>query len=77
MGVAGVHSTTSNDPVARLAQQVADLSAALTELRSIVRRDCLRARGYELEVRALPTPGLYLVNKTGGPGDGTATFIGP
>lgn len=78
MGLRGVHRTGSNDPVERLASSVADLAAEVTRLRSIVRRDCLKARGYQLEYRLLPTPGLYLVNvKDTDPNFNTATFLGP
>lgn len=58
--------------------QVKDLIDGLQELKSIVRRDCMKVRGYDLEYRALPTPGVYLVNKKDGdPNFGVATFIGP
>ena len=78
MGLRGVIQTVSNDPIQRLAATVGAIGQQVTELRSIVRRDCLKARGYELERRQLPTPGLYLVNKIDtDPNFGTATFLGP
>lgn len=66
------------NPFDRMAGQVKDLLEKVGELTSIVRRDCLKIQGYELEYRTLPTPGVYLVNKRDGDANfGTATFIGP
>lgn len=81
MGLRGVLSTVSNDPIQRLAGAVSSLAGEVTRLRSEVRRDCLKARGYELERRAAGgwgPAGLYLVNKIStDPNFGTATFLGP
>lgn len=78
MGVRGLIQTTPQDAFTRMAAQVNSIVRELKELKSIVRRDCLKARGYELEYRQLPTPGLYLVNKRDNdPNFGTATLIGP
>lgn len=78
MGLRGVVKTVTNDPIQRLAAAVTELADELGRVRSIVRRDCLKARGYELEYRTLPTPGLYLVNKRDtDPNFNTATFLGP
>lgn len=78
MGLRGVIKTVSNDPIQRLSNAISELSDDFVRLRSIVRRDCLKARGYELERRELPTPGIYLVNKIStDPNYGTATFLGP
>lgn len=77
MGLRGVIQTVSNDPLERLAGTVREISTGLKELRSIVRRDCLKARGYEVQYRTVPTPGLYLVNvNDSDPNFGTATFLG-
>lgn len=81
MGLRGVIQTMSNDPIQRLAGTVAALGQELGRLRSEVRRDCLKARGYELERRPAGgwgPAGLYLVNKIStDPNFGTATFLGP
>lgn len=78
MGLRGVVKTVTNDPIQRLAGTLAEVADDLHRLRSVVRRDCLKARGYELEYRTLPTPGLYLVNKRDtDPNFNTATFLGP
>lgn len=78
MGVRNIIDATPLDPLARLASTVTKLAAKISRIDSIVQRDCLKARGYELEYRQLPTPGLYLVNKRDGdPNFGTATMIGP
>lgn len=78
MGVRNVIRAIPTDPFERMAMQVKDILEELGNLKSIVRRDCLKLRGYELERRQLPTPGVYLVNKIDGdPNYGAATFIGP
>lgn len=78
MGLRGVIKTVSNDPLERLASTVREIAQELGNLRSIVRRDCLKARGYELQRRELPTPGLYLVNVNDtDPNFGAATLLGP
>jgi len=60
-----------------MADQVRELTAAVGRLNSLVRRDCLKIQGYELEYRTLPTPGVYIVNKRDGdPNFGTATLLG-
>jgi hypothetical protein len=60
-----------------LGRQFSDIKGELERLRSIVRRDCLKVRGYEVQYRTTPTPGVYLVNlRDGDPNYGTATFIG-
>lgn len=81
MGLRGVIQTVSNDPVERLAGSIKALAEEVSRLRSIVRRDCLKARGYELERRPAGgwgPAGLYLVNKIDtDPNFNTATFLGP
>ena len=77
MGLRNVVRAIPTDPFSRMAMQVTDLIEEVQRLRSIVRRDCLKVRGYDLEYRTLPTPGVYLVNKRDGdPNFGTATFLG-
>lgn len=80
MGVRNVLRTEALDPFSRIGRQIKDITEELFKLRSIVRRDCWKVRGYELEYRTAGTggPGVYMVNKIDGdPNEGTATFIGP
>lgn len=81
MGLRGVIQTVGADPLERLAGTVHGIAEQVKELRSIVRRDCLKARGYELERRPAGgwgPAGLYLVNKIStDPNFNAATFLGP
>lgn len=77
MGLRGIIKPVSTNPLERLANNVKELGAELGRLRSVVRRDCLKAQGYEVEVRSTPVHGLYLVNKIDGdPNYGNATLLG-
>lgn len=77
MGLRGVTNSTSNDSYQRLASTVKELQEEVLRLRSVVRRDTLKANGYDLEYRTTPSAGLYIVNRRDGdPNNGTATLIG-
>lgn len=72
-----VHISTSN-PLERIARQIKRIGQRIGEIDDILSREAFRAKGYSLEYRTNPTPGLYLVNKKDNdPNFGTATLLGP
>lgn len=80
MGLRGVTRTVPTNPFDRVAQQLNDVIRDVKKLRSQVRRECFKVKGYEMVYRSAGTggPGVYMVNqRDGDPNFGTETFIGP
>lgn len=71
-----VHTTTA-DRFGRIVEQIRRIGERVQKHDDILRRETLRVKGYELEYRTTPTPGVYLVNKRDNdPNFGTATLLG-
>lgn len=71
-----VHTTTS-DRLARIIRSIERIAERVSKHGDILDREALRAKGYAVEYRTTPTPGLYLVNKRDNdPNFGTATLLG-
>lgn len=80
MGLRGVVRDQSTNTFDRVARQVTDLITDHKKLRSLVRRECFKVKGYEMVYRSAGSggPGVYLVNqRDGDPNFGTETFVGP
>lgn len=74
-----IRTPSTARPLDNVATFMREMRSELGKLKSIVSRDCIKLRGYELEYHATGTggPGVYLVNKRDGdPNFGTMTFLG-
>lgn len=68
---------STSSPFERIVRQIKKIGQRVSEIDDILSREAFRAKGYSLEYRTSPTPGLYLVNKKDNdPNFGTATLLG-